>query len=167
MPGNPEPVLGSEVLTLGVAFAGAVLLVSLLYTFLEKLPAPIPFALGGGLSYAVICLGIWAGVRYVGDAFANFGSRASFAGWVLLGALVLGAQAAVALYLYAQQNLLTPLAGLVVLTTVVIFLFLRIGGETDPLALYALFIGPLMIGLLCVIALGEFGIKYMMATEVA
>src|SRR6056297_73698 len=99
MPGTPDPVLGSDLLSLtvaavlaGLAVLGPTLLPSALRT---SLPRPVTLAVVGGLAYAVVCLGAWAGARLVADAFVSemVSDPATFAGWALAGLVVLTVQA--------------------------------------------------------------------------
>ena len=161
MPGSPDPVLGSVALTSGVSFVVATILVALPLLLRNRLPSARRLAFGGGLMYALISLGTWAGARIVTDAFVSsmVENPAILAGFLVLGTVVLGTQAAIPFYLHARWGLVTPLVGLFGATHLVLFAFLQVRGETDPLGLYSLFIGPLVIGIIVVAALAEIGIR--------
>lgn len=166
MPGTPDYVLGTLAATYLVASTVGLLVVSIPFVLRDRLPGPRPLALSGGLVYALCCLGVWAGVRYAVDAFASSLFEQPLALVVLLlgSVVVLGAQAAIPLYLNARWSLLTPLAGLFVLTTLVLVAFLQVRGESDPLALYVLFFGPLLLGGVCILALLEIGFRRLLFT---
>lgn len=160
MPGSPDPVLGSIELTVAVSVVAAALVASLPVVFRDELPPPRRLALGGGLGYALFALAAWTGARAATDAFVVSPVERPGAFVVLLavGAVVLAVQAAVPLYLYARWRLVTPLVGLFGATTLVLTVFLQVRGESDPLALYALFFGPLVVGILVLVALTEAGV---------
>ncbi|WP_276301276.1 hypothetical protein [Halorussus lipolyticus] len=161
MPGTPDPVLGSDALTLAVAcFVGA-LVATVPYGFRESLPRPALLAVGGGAVYAVFCLAVWAGARLatVGFPPAAADRPATLAVVVVLNALVIGAQVAVPYYLYARFRFVAPLVGAFAATVAVLVLFLGVGGETDPIALYPLLFGPLLVAAICLLGLAEFGVR--------
>lgn len=162
MPGTPDPVLGSDALTFAVACATGALVASLPYVIRDRLPTSSRFAIGGGLGYAALCLGAWAGARFATSTFANATPRL----WTLVvavGALVLGAHAAIPYYLYARWHVVAPLAGLFAVTTLVVDVFLHVRGESDPLGLYALFFGPIVVVGLCVLGSLEIGARRLVA----
>lgn len=162
MPGTPDPVLGSDALTFAIACATSALVASLPYVLRDRLPTPSRFALGGGIGYALLCLGAWAGARFATDAFANATPRL----WALVvsvGVVVLGAHAAVPYYIFARWKVVAPLAGLFAATTLVLDVFLRVRGESDPLALYVLFFGPIVVVGLCVLGSLEIGVRRLVA----
>ena len=161
MPGSPDPVLGSDPLTIAVAAFVAGAFAVLPAVFRNRFGEPRGLALAGGLAYAVVCLSAWAGARFVTDAFAAgmTADPATFGAWLLVGALVLGAQAAVPYYCFARWRLVAPLAGLFVVTVLVLPPFLSVRGESDPLALYALIFGPILVGLTGLVALAEYAVR--------
>ncbi|MFC4450226.1 hypothetical protein [Halorussus aquaticus] len=160
MPGSPDPVLGSDALNVGVATLVAGLFVALPYVLRNRFDRR-RLAVVGGLAYAVVCLGAWAGARFVADAFVAgmTADPAVFAGWTLAGAVVLGAQAAVPYYCFARWRLVAPLAALFAVTVLILPPFLSVRGESDPLALYALVFGPLLVGLTCLGGLAEYAVR--------
>jgi hypothetical protein len=161
MPGTPDPVLGSDALTFGVAVTVAALVAVLPFVFRKRLRAARRLALGGGLAYAALCLGAWAGARFVADAFipSMVEQIDTLVVLLLWSTVVLGAQAAAPAYLYARWNLRTPLLGLFALTALVLYAFFRVRGESDPLALYVLFFGPILVGGLLVLGAVEAGVR--------
>lgn len=161
MPGTPDPVLGSDALTVAVAcLAGAVVAFAPL-VFRPSLDRPAALAVGGGVAYALLTLGAWAGARLVADAFVSemTAGPAVFLGWTLAGAVVLGAQAAIPYYCYARWRLVAPLVALFVVTVLVLYAFLGVRGESDPLGLYVLLFGPLLVIGTCLVCLAEFGVR--------
>jgi len=157
MPGTPEPVLGSEALTLAVACAAGALAASVPYALRERPLAPRTFAIVGGLAYAAISLGAWAGARVATGLFPTATPRS----WLLFGAatvIVLVAHAAIPYHAYARWRLVAPLAGLFGATVLVFRVFLRVGGESDPLAIYPFFGAAVVVGL-CLLALVEVAVR--------
>ncbi len=161
MPGSPDPVLGSDALTLAVACVVGALVATAPYGFRESLPRPVAFGIGGGAVYAVLCLAAWAGARLVTDAFVAgmAADPATLLGWTLAGAVVLGAQAAIPYYLYARWRLVVPLAALFVVTVLILPPFLGVRGESDPIGLYVLVFGPMFAILTALVGLAEFGVR--------
>ncbi|WP_134670512.1 hypothetical protein [Halorussus marinus] len=157
MPGTPDPALGSEALTVAIACGAGAFAAAMPFAVRERLPAPWAFAVGGGLAYAAVSLGVWAGARFVTDLFPTATARV----WLLVGgatAVVLVGHAAIPYYAYARWGLVAPLAGLFGATALVWYLFLRVGGESDPLAIYPFF-GAAVVAGLCVLALVEAGVR--------
>ena len=161
MPGTPDPVLGNDALTLAVACAVGVLVAAAPLVLQESLPRNTVFAFYGGLAYAVLGLAAWAGARVVTDAFVDSMTAdvGIFLGWTLAAALVLGAQAGIPYYFYARWRLVVPLAVLFVVTVLILPLFLGVRGESDPLALYVIFFGPMLVGGTCLVGLVEFAVR--------
>ncbi|WP_276282020.1 hypothetical protein [Halorussus caseinilyticus] len=161
MPGTPDPVLGSDALTLAVASAVGALVATLPYGFRESLPRPAVLAIGGGAAYATFCLAVWAGARLatVGLPSAALDQPGTFAVVLTLNFLVVGLQVAIPYYCYAGWRFVAPLAGAFAGTVVVLFLFLGVNGETDPIALYPLVFGPPVVVAICILALAEFGVR--------
>ncbi len=161
MQGTPDPVLGSDLATLLVAAAaGTVVAILPLHSALRERDSR-RLALAGGAAYALLCLTAWAGVRFVADAFVEsmVADPLTLVGFLALAAVVLGLQAAVPVYLHARYALLSPLVALFGLTTLVLYAFLRVRGESEPLVLYALFFGPVLIAGLLAVALAEVGVR--------
>lgn len=162
MAGTPDPVLGSEWLTLLVAaLAGAAVAGGVLLRVGGGRQQPqLRRLLAGGLAYAVGCLALWAAVRAVAEP-ATFGaySPGGFFGFLALATVVLGLQFALPVYLYARWRLLAPMVGLFAATALAVYLFLRVGGETDVLWLYAVLFGPAAVGSIAVAALLEGGVR--------
>jgi len=161
MPGTPDPVLGNWSLTYAVAsIVGTVVAVGP-YALRENLPAPAAFSLAGGLTYALFCLGVWAGARVATIGFPVAASdRPGLLAVVLgLNALVLGSQVAVPYYLYVRSRFVAPLVGAFAATVLVLTLFLSVGGETDPVALYPVLFGPISVIGIGLLVLAEFGVR--------
>ncbi|WP_435177724.1 hypothetical protein [Halorussus sp. AFM4] len=167
MQGSPDPVLGSDALNVGVAALVGTCFVALPYALRNRVGEPRRLALVGGAAYAVVCLGAWAGARLVADAFVGgmTADPGTVLGWTLAGALVLGAQAAVPYYCLARWRLVAPLAALFGVTVLVLPAFLSVRGESDPLALYALVFGPLLVGLTCLGGLAEYALRSVVVAE--
>jgi len=163
MAGTPDPALGSSALTVAVAcvVALAVTATPLILVARDRLPSPRRLAAVGGLAYALVCLGSWAGARLLTDAFVRsmVEDPPVLAGVLLAGAAVLTLQAAIPLYLYASERLYAPLAALFAVTVLVEWAFLRVRGESDPLGLYALFFGPFVVAGLLVVGGAEVGVR--------
>lgn len=157
MPGTPDPALGSDLLTRAAALLAAVAIVSLSFVLDRKSPRRL--AVGGGVAYAGFCLACWLGARLLTGMFTSALVESPGMGSLLvLGALVvLGAQAAVPLYAYRRYGTVAPLAGLALATGIVVYAFLRVNGETDPLGLYTLFFGPMTVVALTLLAGVELG----------
>ncbi|WP_135854527.1 hypothetical protein [Halorussus salinus] len=161
MPGSPDPVLGSDALNIGVSTLVAGLFVALPYLFRDRLTERRAFALGGGLAYAITCFAAWAGARVATDAFvAGMAADAgTFLAWTVAALVVLGAQAAIPYYCVARWRLVAPLAALFAVTVLILPPFLSVRGESDPLGLYVLLFGPLLVGLTGLVALGEYAVR--------
>jgi hypothetical protein len=165
MPGTPDPVLGSDALTFGIAAALAALVTVLPDVVRDRIRSPRRLAVGGGFAYAVLCIAAWAGARFVADAFiaSMVADPVTLAGWIIGGTVVLAVQAGVPCYLYGQWRFVAPLAALCGATLLVLYAFLRVRGESDPLALYALFFGPMVIAATPVLGVAEAGVRRLVA----
>lgn len=159
MPGSPVPVLGSDAATFGVACAAAFLVASLPYALRDRVPAAGTLAGGGGAAFAVGSVAVWAAARAATVGFGQFDVDGSLVGTFALGIVVLGAQAGIPLYLYARWHLVSALAALFVATAFVLFLFLRVAGESDPFFLHALFFGPVLLAGTTIVAVAELGFR--------
>ncbi|WP_135825908.1 hypothetical protein [Halorussus ruber] len=161
MPGSPDPILGSDAANVGVSTLVAVLFVALPYLLRDRLDDSRRFALGGGLAYALTCLAAWAGSRVATDAFAAgmAADAGTFLGWSAAALVVLGAQAAIPYYCVARWRLVAPLAALFAVTVLILPPFLSVRGESDPLGLYVLVFGPLLVGLTCLGAVAEYVVR--------
>jgi hypothetical protein len=161
MPGTPDFVLGSAALTFAVAclVGGAVAVVP--FALRDSFPAPAALSLAGGVAYALLCLGAWVGARLVADAFVSgmTDDATALVGWLAAGAVVLGLQAGIPYYSYARWRLVGPLVALFAVTVVVVYAFLGVRGETDPLGLYVVLFGPLLVTATCLVGLAEAGVR--------
>ncbi|MFC7166963.1 hypothetical protein [Halospeciosus flavus] len=158
MPGTPDPVLGSDALTFAVAAALGIVAttVPIALEREDRLPEPWRLALGGGVVSALGHLTLWSLARDLANPLALFApSRPLLVGFVVLAVLVLGAQTAIPWYCYARWRLRIPLVVLFGATTLVVDSFLHVHGETDPLGLYTLFFGPVLVVSLGILATAE------------
>ncbi|QGA84032.1 hypothetical protein [Halomicrobium sp. LC1Hm] len=156
MPGTPEPVVGSAVVTLGLAVAVGTL-VAVVPLVVGRRPSPRRYAAVGGGVYALVVGGLWAvpriGVAGLGCSLP--GDAGTCGPFALIGVLVLAGQGAVALYTHSEYGYVVPLGATVSVTLVLAWSFLQIGGESDPMTLYALFFGPAAVGVTCVLGVCE------------
>jgi len=156
MQGTPDPVLGSEPLTLAVAVVIGTFVGSIPFV-VERRLSPRRYAAVGGALYAAVVTTLWAlpriGVEGLGCSLP--GDLATCGPLALVGVAVLVGQAAVALYAYAEYGSVVPLAATVVVTVLLSWTFLRIRGESDPMALYALFFGPAFVGFTVLLGIAE------------
>ncbi|NEU57138.1 hypothetical protein [Halorussus sp. MSC15.2] len=161
MPGSPDPVLGSDALTLGVACFFAALAAAAPYWFPAPRPRPATFAVGGGAVYAASCLAVWAVARLatVGLPSAASEQPATLGVVLALNAVVIALQVAIPYYVYARWRFVAPLAGAFAATVAVLVLFLNVNGETDPVGLYPFVFGPPLVVATCILALAEFGVR--------
>jgi hypothetical protein len=161
MPGSPDPVLGSDVANVGVSILVAGFFVALPSLRRDRLDDSRRFALGGGLAYALTCFAAWAGARIVTDAFVAgmVADAGTVLGWSAAALVVLGAQAAIPYYCLARWRLVAPLAALFAVTVLILPAFLSVRGESDPLGLYVLVFGPLLVGLTCLGGLAEYAVR--------
>ncbi|UPW00225.1 hypothetical protein M0R88_17150 [Halorussus gelatinilyticus] len=161
MPGSPDPVLGSDALTLAVACALAALVAAAPYGFRGSLPRPAVLAVGGGAVYACLCLAVWALARLVtvGLPAAAVERPATLAVVLLLNGFVIALQVAIPYYAYARWRFVAPLAGAFAATVAVLVLFLNVNGETDPVGLYPFVFGPPLVVAICVLALAEGAVR--------
>ena len=158
MPGTPDPVLGSDALTLAVALLGAVAVVAVLVLLdrHDSLLEPRWSALVAGVTYGVGFTLLWAGVLAV---FRPHLLPDSGAWLVALAPVVVGLQAAVPVYGYVRWRLVLPMVALLPLTALVFWLTLRVGGESDGYLIYTVFSGVYTLPGLLVLAGIELGVK--------
>ncbi|MDS0292920.1 hypothetical protein [Halogeometricum luteum] len=161
MAGTPDPVLGSDALTAAVSLLAAAAAVALAARSREAASSRTrALALGGGVGYAVVAVGLWFVVRLVTGQFAQYSASATqWAGVVLLSTPAVALHAGLALYLHARWEYLSPLVVLFAVTALLAWLFLRVGGETDSLGLYAILFGPAVPLVLLVLAAAEYGVR--------
>lgn len=164
MPGTPDPVLGSRTFTLLVAVATSLALGALAVRSRERLQS-FPVAFAASVGYGLGCVAAWAGVRYVADAFVAgmVADPLTAMGFVAAGVAVLALQAAVALTLYARWRLVAPLVTLVLATTLVLYLFLQVRGESDPLGLFTILFGPVILAGIGTVGAAEAGVRRLVA----
>lgn len=159
MPGTPDPVLGSTLLTVVASLLASLVVVAFAYRARDATD-PRTLALAGGGSYAVAAVTLWAAVRVATGTFALVsGSWQSLAGLALVTALVVLVHTSLALYLRARWNYLTPLAVLAATTYLLSWLFLHVRGETDPIGLYWILAGPSVLVGIVALAAVEYAVR--------
>jgi len=153
VPGTPTPVLGSETATwvaavglTALAYAGPTL-VSRAWPARDV--APEVLAAASGVAHALLVVAAWAGARV---ATGRFSQHSALAGVLLVATvLVLALQATVPTLAYRRYGAVLPLAVAVVVSGFVFAAVLRVGGESDPLVLYGVVLGWLVVaGILAV-----------------
>jgi len=153
VPGTPDPVLGSDALTLAVALLGAAVVVAVpvLLARRDRLPSPPWSALAAGAAYGIGFTLLWASVLAV---FRPVDVPTSGYGLIALALVVVGLQAAIPVYSYARRRLVLPLVALLPLTVLVFWLTLHVGGESDGYLLYTVLGGVYVLpGLLALAGL--------------
>ena len=148
MPGTPDPVLGSDAVTLAVAAAAAVPVGLLPLLVRRRLTTGRrTTALLGGAAYGGLCSLLWVLVRLVAAPRLLPDSPLETLWLAVISAAVVGLQAVVAGYLHDRFRLRLPLAGLYGLTMLVLFTCLRVGGESPGYLLYLFAVPFAVIGL--------------------
>ncbi|WP_353634538.1 hypothetical protein ABSL23_01830 [Halobacterium sp. NMX12-1] len=144
MPGQPWPVLGSTALTLAVAASAG--LVAALATFRAADQPPRRAAALVGVPVAIASLALWWVARYsAAYPFPDYGSLHVLAGWLALAFVVLAAQVGLAAYAFARWRLVAGPVAAFAAVTATWYYFLRIGGETDVLWLWAALAAPVLL----------------------
>lgn len=160
MPGTPWPVLGSTAATVAVAAAAG--LAAALATVRLAASDRSPRAVAGliGVPVAVASLVLWAVVRHwAAYPFPDYGGVLPLAGWLAVAFAVAAAQAGAAAYAFARWRLSTAAVALFAAVTATWYLFLRVGGETDVLWVWAMLFGPaLLVATVAVVAV-EYGVR--------
>jgi hypothetical protein len=122
------------------------------------------YAVAGGFAYAAVYLSLWALVAAV---FWRFAVRPTETPFLIIGVLGTGAgaavlQSALAVYLYARWELLSPIVGLFVASLVCGYLLLFVGGESGAMSVLFLWSAtiapPAAVGI-AVISLVETGFR--------
>jgi hypothetical protein len=157
MPGTPDPVFGSQILTHIVSSAVGLVLVTVVYTTRRRIarsrlrPARI------GVGYAAATLAVWFAVRVVTDAFpSGFVTNPTGAAGILAFSFLLLTMFVVATArLYARRGLVVPLVSLFGVTELVWWAFLHVRGETNALGMFVFF-GPMLLAVVLLLA----GIEY-------
>lgn len=170
MPGIPEPILGSDPLTGIIAALLSVLIIGIfVYTSVKLEISAVMLSGVGAVSYGVFAAGVWAGVRLLFHHFALNPTiePLQFAWLIIIAGGLLAAQAAIPFFLFARFNFILPLVGFAAISTLLLFVFLRVGGETDPLALFGFGFAPFFIGSLLALAALEAGVRYILANVAA
>lgn len=153
---TPDPVLGSDALTFlaAVTLAAPAVALPVLLARRGRLPGPRRVALAAGTAYGMGCTLLWATVLLLAAPRLLPGGAAL--GFVVAATVVVGLQAAIPWYCYARWRLRLPLVGLFGLTTLVCYLCLQVGGESDGYLLYAL-LGSYALPGLCLLVGLELG----------
>ena len=160
MPGTPDPVLGSQILTHAVASAVGLLLVSVVYATRERIARGWVTPLLIGVGYAAATLSVWTAVRVVADAFPSgfVEYPVEATGFVVAAFVVLVVQFASLATLYARRGLVVPLVGLFGVTELVWWAFLHVRGETDALGMFVFF-GPMFLGVVLLFSGMEYVVR--------
>ncbi|GAB6878211.1 hypothetical protein JCM17823_04850 [Halorubrum gandharaense] len=162
MPGTPDPVLGSDPVTLAVAAILSVLVVSLFAYLVSRSELSAVLLAGvGSAGYGLFTIGVWASVRW-GFEHITLDPMADpwpFIMVIVIAGGLLALQAAIPFYLFARFSLVAPMFGFTGISTLLLFVFLRVGGETDPLALFGFGFAPVFIGSLLGLAALETGVR--------
>ncbi|WP_058365375.1 hypothetical protein [Haloparvum sedimenti] len=161
MPGTPDPVLGSDAVTLVVAVLLAVATTAAMAWRASRTSRPLRTATLLGVGHGAILVGGWALVRIVAYRFWTAPSAAPWEFLLVVGGglLVLTLQAAVPFGWLTARGVVSPTVGLAAATALVWFLVLRVGGESDPLGLYALAFGPLVVAALLGLGAAEWAVR--------
>ncbi|KAB1194027.1 hypothetical protein GJR96_11500 [Haloferax sp. MBLA0076] len=157
MPGTPDPVLGSGVLTHAVASAVGLVLVAVVYAARTRIARNRLASATIGVVFATATLAVWVAARVVTDAFPSGFVEDPLAatGFLAFSFLVLAGFVVVTARLYACRGLVVPLVGLFGVTELVWWAFLHVRGETDALGMF-IFFGPALM----VLVLLAGGIEY-------
>lgn len=160
MPGTPDPVLGSDVLTFAIALLGAVPLTFLPVAVHRYTDLDVRLALlVGGAGYGVVCSTVWATSLAVAGPWLLPDGVAATVGAGALAAAAVGLPASVAWYADERWRLDVPPVTLFGLTVLILFTCLRIGGESDGYLLYANVVAPLSLVWLAVASGVELGAR--------
>ncbi|SDR16160.1 hypothetical protein [Natronobacterium texcoconense] len=165
MPGIPEPVLGSEPLTWIVAATLSVLVVSLFaYAASRWEFSAVVLIVAGAAGYGLFAAGLWASVRLAFHHLAldPVAEPVTFAWLLVVAGGLLAVQAAIPFFLFARFGYVVPMIGFTAISTLLLFVFLRVGGETDPLALFGFGFAPFFVGSLLVLAVLEAVLRYLL-----
>ncbi|GAB3420081.1 hypothetical protein GCM10027435_22310 [Haloparvum alkalitolerans] len=164
MPGTPDPVLGSDAATLVASVLLAVATTAAAAwraSGTQRASRPLRTATLLGVAHGAVLVGGWALVRTVAGRFwtAPTAAPGEFLLVVVGGLLVVTLQAAVSLGWLAARGVVSPTVGLAAATALVWFLILRVGGESDPLGLYALAFGPVVVAALLGLGAAEWAVR--------
>ncbi|WP_411966717.1 hypothetical protein [Haloferax sp. YSSS75] len=157
MPGTPDPVLGSQLLTHAVASAVGIVLVGVVYAARERIASErlLPAVLGA--VFAAATLAVWGVARVVTDAFPPGVTEnpTAMGGVLVFSLLVLAGFVYATARLYARYGLVVPLVGLFGVTELVWWAFLHVRGESDALGMFVFF-GPMFVAVVLLVT----GIEY-------
>jgi len=144
MPGEPWPVLGSTAATVAVAAAAGV--VAALATVRAADRPPRNAAVLVGAPVAAASLLLWWAVNYwTAYPFPDYGGLHVLGGWLALAFALLLAQVGLAAYAFARWRLVAGPVAAFAVVALTWFSFLRVGGETDVLWVWALVYGPVLL----------------------
>lgn len=157
MPGTPDPALGSTALTVAVAVLLTAVTVGAVVWSRDRSTATAVGVIG---AVAVGAVTLWVGVRVVAWSppwvYLSPPGAAATAG--LLGAVVVAAQTVVPAAAL-RRGVVAPLAPLAAATGLLAFGLLRVGGESDPLAIYAVVVFPVVLAVELLFVVGEVGLR--------
>ena len=167
MPGQPYPVLGSTLATVIVAVTagfGVTMTVHWLSVAPAKRP-PRPTAAVVGVAYAVLSIGLWAGVRAIAHpvSFSGYGGAIVF--WLALAFLGATVLAGGTTYVYARFRYVAALLALFAATAFTWYSFLLVGGETDILWVWAFLAVPVLVAATGVALAGEWLLRRIFTGE--
>ncbi|WP_416841174.1 hypothetical protein [Haloferax sp. DFSO52] len=158
MPGTPDPVLGSQILTHAFASAVGLVLVGVAYVYRERIARDRLLPAVVGVGYATATLAVWAAARVVTDAMRDTGFTENLlatAGILVFSFLLLAGFVYGTARLYARYGLVVPLIGLFGVTELVWWAFLHVRGESDALGMFVFF-GPMFVAIVLLVT----GIEY-------
>lgn len=153
MPGIPDPALGSTALTVAVAVFFAAATVGAVVWSRDRSTRT---AAGVICVVAAGFVALWLIVRVVAWlppweylSTPSAAARVALVGFVAVAACVV--VPAVAL----RRGLVAPLAPLAGATGLLAFALLRVGGESDPLVIYAVVVFPVVLGVEVLVVVAE------------
>ena len=161
MPGQPWPVLGSTLATVVVAVAagfGVTVTVRWLSVVQAERP-PRATATVVGVAYAVVTIGLWAGVRAIAYpvSFPGYGGAIVF--WLALAFLGATVLAGGTTYVYARFRYVAALPALFAATAFTWYAFLQTTGNSTALAVWGLVYVPVFVVVAVVLLATEWGIR--------
>ncbi|MEZ3144127.1 hypothetical protein [Halobaculum sp. MBLA0143] len=153
MPGTPDPVLGSTALTVAVAVSFAAVTVGAVVWSRNRSTRTAAGVTG---VVAAGFVAVWLVVRVVAWvppweylSPPSAAATAALVGFVAIAACVVVPAATL------RRGLVAPLAPLAGATGLLAFALLRVGGESDPLVIYAVVVSPVVLGVEILIVVAE------------
>lgn len=161
MPGQPWPVLGSTLATVVVAgvvgFGVTATVCWLSVVQAERQPRTLAAVVGA--AYAVVTIGLWAGVRAVAHPApfsADVGATVFWLALAALGAVVLAGGTT---YVYARFRYVIAPFALFAATAFTWYVFLQTNGSTTALAVWGLVYVPVFVVGAVVLLAAEWGLR--------